>query len=137
MTTLWILLLKAAVRLHGPRGRFQTMRYLRTDLTPRQCRLLIREMRLLDLGVNVPPEGSPTRCHERSIEYAETHPRATLWAGFALGAADDSGDRCWRLHSWVVESGAILEMTGLRRRAYVGMPVDTPEKARVLYGVRR
>ena len=110
------------VRRLGGKGEFQRAEHVKDQIGP-----TFAEMLLTDASASGPPTlvltDAPARgCHENSMKYVMSI-GGELWSGFALN------DGVWRVHSWVVKDGAVIEATPEARERYVGIAVSTPERA--------
>lgn len=119
--------LKKAVRRLGGKGRFQIDQYLAECVSQDMAEQLIANAEVLGPPVTVLIEEEPGQCHANSMKYVATK-GGTLWSGFALG------EGVWRVHSWVVKDGAVIEATPFACERYVGIAVNSLERVFACYG---
>ncbi|MEI9941978.1 MAG: hypothetical protein WDO69_32595 [Pseudomonadota bacterium] len=113
--------LKHAVVRIGGDGRFQIDEYLTENITPLFAEMLLSEAALFGPPTTVLTDAPARGCHENCLNYVMSK-GGDPWSGFALNAG------VWRVHSWVVENGAIVEASPFACERYVGVAINTRER---------
>jgi hypothetical protein len=114
--------MKGRIRRLGGRGRFQRPDVVKLQVSPEFAEILANEATGARGTDVVLTEVRPSACHESSMNYVMQH-GGDLWSGFALN------DQVWRVHSWVVKDGQVIETTPIAREAYVGAAINSVERA--------
>lgn len=113
--------LQGEIREAFPDTRFQIDEYLKSEIPEHIARGLLKAGHLEPGDGARLMQGEPNACHDNSIRFYESRAGRELWVGFALGAADEAEDNCWRWHWWAREADGELVETTVGRLIYFGV----------------
>lgn len=114
--------------LAGP--RLQVDWFVNSNVSIPFAYRLERDGKLLGPSDQVLSHYASNYCHKNSINYSNSKRGKLIWSGFSLN------DNVWRVHSWCVESGQVIECTPTAREAYFGVAINSPEAfAEVFTGI--
>lgn len=111
--------------------RFQIDMFLDRNISPEFSKMLCEKGVVFGKTNIVARKMEASMCHINSFQYAMKRGGA-VWSGFAL-----SNDGCWRVHSWVVKKGKVIECTPIRREMYFGLVIDSKEMYEAAFIVKR